>query len=154
MIRRRLSWAALGFGVILSAASMAHAQAQPGDPASRPALSPWFGLYQKNGGPLDNYHMFVRPRFQLNNTLRQQQDAIQSNNAGIRSLDQEMTSTQERMGIRPTGSASVFMNYSHYYPGPGQSLGNQSVNLGGNHRRAAVSRSTSAARGMQSLKSR
>ncbi|MEN6457944.1 MAG: hypothetical protein ABFC63_03375 [Thermoguttaceae bacterium] len=115
MTQRRLGWAVLAAGVVLSLVQVAGAQ-MPGDPANRPTLSPWFGLYQKNGGPLDNYHMFVRPRLQLNNTLRQQQDAIGRNDAGIHTLDQEMTRYQEQAGVRPTGSSSVFMYYSHYYP--------------------------------------
>lgn len=144
MRRFRIGWIALTVGMLLSLAAVAHGQGQPGDPAGRPPLSPWFGLYRKNGGPLDNYHMFVRPQFQLENTLRQQQNAIQRNDAGVRSLGQEMTWQQEQLGMRPTGSGSVFMYYSHYYPGKGQ--GSQPGLAAAGPRRWAVPRSSSSGR--------
>jgi hypothetical protein len=96
----------------------------------RPVLSPWFGLYQRNGGPLDNYHTFVRPKIAINDTFQQQQSAIQHNNAGINSLGQDVLQLQEPGTVRPTGTASVFMNYSHYYPTHargGQALHNQAI---------------------------
>ena len=60
--------------------------------------------------------MFVQPQLQLNDVLQRQQAAIGYNYAGMNSLGREMTMTQEHLGVRPTGSASVFMYYSHYYP--------------------------------------
>jgi hypothetical protein len=147
MMRLRLDWALLTVGVVLAYASLA--QGQGGEPASRPMLSPWFSLYQKNGGLLDNYHMFVRPRFQVNNALQQQQDAIQRNDSGIHSLGQEMTRVQEQALVRPTGSGSVFMSYSHYYPSQGS--GGQSATSQGGQRRWAVSRPGSPTRAMPSV---
>jgi hypothetical protein len=117
MTRLQVVAAFLTVGAVLSIAHLAQAQGQATDFGNRPTLSPWFGLYQKNGGPIDNYHTFVRPRIDLNDTLQRQQAGIQRNQAGINSLGQDMTQLQEEhAGIRPTGSASVFMNYSHYYP--------------------------------------
>ena len=117
MTRLQAVAAFLTVGAVLSTTHLAQAQGQATDFGSRPTLSPWFGLYQKNGGPIDNYHTFVRPRIDLNDTLQRQQAGIQRNEAGVNSLGQEMTQMQEEhAGIRPTGSASGFMNYSHFYP--------------------------------------
>jgi len=102
------------FGRVLAFAASARAQAT--DSLYRPTLSPWFGLYQRNGGPIDNYHMFVRPQMDLQNTIQQQQNAIQRNAAGINSLGQDVTQMQEHGTMKPTGTGSGFMNYSHYYP--------------------------------------
>ncbi len=120
MTRLQTVVASLTVGAVLSIAQVTHAQGQATDFGSRPTLSPWFGLYQKNGGPIDNYHTFVRPRVDLNDTLQRQQADIQRNEAGVNSLGQDMTQLQEEhAGVRPTGSATEYvryMNYSHYYP--------------------------------------
>ena len=34
-------------------------------------------LYQKQGGPVDNYHMYIQPQLQLRGTLQQQDANIQ-----------------------------------------------------------------------------
>jgi hypothetical protein len=114
MMRRQLSWAFCAVCAVLSAACSAHAQATSQN--YKPTLSPWFGLYQQNSGPLDNYHTFVRPQIELQNTIQRQRTAIQRNSAGIRSLDQDMTDLHEHGTVRPTGTGSVFMDYSHFYP--------------------------------------
>ncbi len=120
MTRLRTGWMLLTIGAILSLASLAQAQGMyPGQgfsPWSSSPISPWMSLSQRNGGPVDNYHMFVQPQLQLNDVLQRQQAAIGYNYAGMNSLGREMTMTQEHLGVRPTGSASVFMYYSHYYP--------------------------------------
>jgi hypothetical protein len=130
-------WAALALVVVLGGAGVANAQAVGADAVRRPAISPWLSLYQKNGGPLDNYHMFVRPRFQVLNNFQQQSDAIQRNDANIAATDRQMSSYQQRLGVRPTGSGSTFMYYSHYYPTSGP--GGQQASSG--QRRWAVARS-------------
>jgi hypothetical protein len=118
MTRLRIVQTCLTVGVVLALAQSAHAQGTDFGPY--PTLSPWFNLYQKNNGPLDNYHMFVRPRIDLNDSLQQHQAAIRRNSAGLNSVDQDLTQLQEHAsGVRPTGTASVFMNYSHYYSAQG-----------------------------------
>ena len=82
---------------------------------TRPALSPWFQLYQDNPGPLSNYHTYVRPRMELQKTLDQQRADLRRQNARVNSLGQQMSGMQRAYPIRPTGTASSFMNYSHYY---------------------------------------
>jgi hypothetical protein len=84
-----------------------------------PTLSPWFGLYQKNTGPLDSYHYFVRPRMEAYDAYQQQNSAIEQQSAHLNSFGQELTQLQHEGPIRPTGSASVYMNYTHYYPALG-----------------------------------
>jgi hypothetical protein len=113
MTQLRAHWTGLTLSVVLSVACSV--QAQTGDLGQSPTFSPWFGLYQRNGGPLDNYHTFVRPKIELANTLQGQQAAIQRNTAGINSLGQDVQQLQEPGTVRPTGTGSVFMNYSHYY---------------------------------------
>ena len=101
MTRSRLTWVLLTVGAALSVAGSAHAQAVGS--LYSPTLSPWFGLYQKNGGPVDNYHNFVLPQLQLQDTLQRQQAAIQRNDAGLNSLDQDVTQLHDHGGVRPLG---------------------------------------------------
>ena len=86
-----------------------------------PTISPWLNMFRRDPGPLDNYHTFVQPRIQAQQTLRQQEAAIQRNQAAIGSVNEQLTQieAQRETSIRPTGSASTFMNYSHYYGGRG-----------------------------------
>ena len=114
MTRRQSGWAFLTVCTVLSIACSAHAQATSQN--YKPTFSPWFGLYQRNSGPLDNYHTFVRPQIDLQDTIQRQRAAIQRNSAGINSLDQDMTDLHEHGTVRPTGTGSVFMDYSHFYP--------------------------------------
>jgi hypothetical protein len=111
MTRPSAQRASLAIGLLLLVVSSSHAQVLA--PGNRPTLSPWFGLYQRNGGPLDNYHTFVRPQIDLDNTLQRHQTAIQRNNAGVASLGLELV---EQGQVHPTGTGSVYMDYSHYYP--------------------------------------
>lgn len=86
----------------------------------KPTISPWFNLYNRNTGPLDNYNTYVRPEMELRDTLQQHASGIQRNSTGIRSLGHEVNQLQTEGLIRPTGTGSGFMNYSHYYPALGQ----------------------------------
>jgi hypothetical protein len=119
MARRSAICATLTLGILLLAASSSYAQVLA--PGNRPTFSPWFGLYQRNGGPLDNYHTFVQPRIELDNTLQRHQAAIHRNNEGVASLNRELSQFGEQTQMHPTGTGSVFMDYSHYYPSLGGS---------------------------------
>ena len=101
-------------GFILSHGTPAAAQ---GYRPATPTLSPWLNLYEKRGGPLDPYHQFVRPELRLRDTLRQQDLTNQRQGADVSALGSQVTQMEEdqRAPISPTGSASVFMSYSHYY---------------------------------------
>jgi hypothetical protein len=112
------------------------AQAQTMYRPSSPTISPWFGLYQRNSGPLDPYHSIVRPQLQLRNTLRQQSADIQYNNQQINSVGQEVTQMQEQGPLPMTGTGSVFMDTAHYFPsGTYGSSGYGYSAYGGNARR-------------------
>jgi hypothetical protein len=88
-----------------------------------PALSPWFDLYQKHAGPLDNYNMFVRPEMQLRNTLQNQQSNLQVQGSTISTQQQQLTQMEEdRRGVAPTGTPTGFLNQGHYF-GLSNSLG-------------------------------
>ncbi len=83
---------------------------------SQPTFSPWLNLYQKNSGPLDNYHTYVRPEMQLRDTLRQQHTMLREQGEGILELSGQMEAVQHgRSPAHPTGAGSVFMDYGHYY---------------------------------------
>jgi hypothetical protein len=97
--------------------------AQPRNYSSQtvaPPISPWMNLYQKNPGPLDNYHTYVLPQLQLRNTLQQYDSNFQQQGSSIQTLGQDFTGLQQQQRegqqVHPTGAASVFMSYSHYYP--------------------------------------
>ena len=78
---------------------------------SRGPISPWMNMWIRKPGPLDNYHTYVQPAMQLQRTIGQQNNALMQNALGIQSLGQQMDGQ-----VRPTGTGSVFMEYSHYYP--------------------------------------
>jgi hypothetical protein len=102
-------------GILQAVASSAAAQ---GYPSSRPALSPWMNLFQRTGGPVDNYHNYVRPQIQLHDTLRQQNARIQQQAAGLQSVNQQLQDVEQQRVLPRTGTGSVFMDYSHYYTAP------------------------------------
>jgi hypothetical protein len=113
MVRLRILSGGLTASIIFIWATCANAQ---GYRPATPTLSPWFNLYQRNPGPLDNYNMFVQPRMDLQQTLNQQTSNIQQNSVKLKSLGKEVNQIQKEGPARPTGSSSTFMNYSHYYP--------------------------------------
>ena len=110
-------------------------------------VSPWMGLWQRNTGPLDNYHSYVLPQMQLNAALQSQNAALGRQAAGLQYLGEAVTNQQTGQlgtsGMSPTGQNATFMNYSHYFglnrqmPGSGSSItprtfGNTSLNNAGN----------------------
>ena len=71
-----------------------------------PALSPWFNLYNKQGGPVDNYNMYVAPDLQLRSTLQAQQLYNQRQAADATVLDRQVSQLeQNRLGVQPTGAS-------------------------------------------------
>ncbi len=95
---------------------------QYGRGLSSPRLSPWLNLFRREGGSLDNYHRFVRRDIQLRDTLKRQQYGLQRQATAINSLGNQFLQAQQNAAVRPTGTGSVFMNYSHYYP-QGRAMG-------------------------------
>jgi hypothetical protein len=93
------------------------AQAQiPGYRPTRPTLSPYFDLYRFEPGPLGGYLSDFRPRQEVRQALQRQSARVQQQSATIRSLDRRMSLVEGPVDlVRPTGTGSGFMNYSHYY---------------------------------------
>jgi hypothetical protein len=86
--------------------------------ANRPTLSPWFGLFQKNSGPLPNYHTFVRPEQDALANSGAQSAQIQQQGDRLRIMGQQMNEFQQpggESGLKPTGKKATYMDYSHYY---------------------------------------
>jgi hypothetical protein len=109
----------LALGCILCASQSAWAQRlQRYQPPYGPTLSPYLEYYRRPSGVLNNYHMFVRPRVELRQTLRSQQQQILTLD---RELRRAAVSQVREAEVAPTGTGSGFMNYSHYYPSAGAS---------------------------------
>jgi hypothetical protein len=114
MSRMATFLAAFVLAAIVFSAAPAWAQ---GYTPQRPVLSPWLQLEQTNTGPLDNYHTYVQPQIQLNETLRAQNAAIERQQVGLQNLSDQMISPQGRTAaMGPTGQGASFMNYGHYFP--------------------------------------
>jgi hypothetical protein len=79
-------------------------------------ISPWMNMWQRKPGPLDNYHTYVQPDLQLQRVVSQQHNSLMQNAAGIQYLGNQMQNGQKEIPVRPTGTNSVYMDLSHYYP--------------------------------------
>lgn len=121
----RLHWSLVLVVVLAAAGGVSPVEAQSSKyyRPPRPTFSPWFNLFQKNTGPLDNYHSFVRPEQRLFKTLQNQGTAIEQQRTQMGTLGQQVTQLERPSTVRPTGTGSTFMNYSHYYPSGGASAG-------------------------------
>lgn len=98
-----------------------------------PTLSPWLDLFRADLGVLDPYNSLVRPRLEFQEQLRRQQLDLARQAAGLSAVRQQMIQSSRPMPIRPTGAASVFMDYSHYYPGFQGSAHAGTPRAGGRH---------------------
>lgn len=88
----------------------------------RPAISPYNQLQQNTFNPLQNQNVYQQQVMPL---VQQQQQQIelmdQSRRVNkiqnqVQQIQRSTTSRQVDETIRPTGHASTFMNYSHFYP--------------------------------------
>ncbi len=102
------------FSTTLASPLLAQVGGIPYGPAP---LSPWLNLNTKQGGPVDNYHMFVQPQIQLQNTLQAQQMGIQNNAAAVTAMGERVLyEMQSAYGqIQPTGVAGGFMTQRTYF---------------------------------------
>jgi hypothetical protein len=114
-----------GLAVLAGLATPAAAQV-PGaryTPA-RPTISPYLNLLRPDDAILPNYYTFVRPELQTE-TVRAQQALVNRQQQSM--LFQQQNEIDQVVGgstlrtrvaqVRPTGTASGFMNTSHYFPG-------------------------------------
>ncbi|HKB37283.1 MAG TPA: hypothetical protein VKD72_12585 [Gemmataceae bacterium] len=82
-----------------------------GGPFNPPPTSPYLNL-NRGGNPAINYFNLVRPEFEFRNAYQSLQRQVNLN----RDLVREAL-TEE--GVPATGHSTSFLNYSHYFPGPG-----------------------------------
>ena len=82
-----------------------------------PTISPYLNLTRDDDfNGLPNYFALVRPQLQQEEINRRQQRSIYSLNNDVRMIESRFAiPPQGDPGIRPTGHAVYFMNYSHYF---------------------------------------
>ena len=109
-------------GMAGTAAAQGNGQLPFSNMYSRPTVSPYLQLQQQGMNPLQNqniYQTMVQPQVQ------QQQQQIEMLNqrrqlgkvqGQVQQIQQSSQARQLNETIRPTGHASTYMNYSHYYP--------------------------------------
>lgn len=99
----------------LSAAMCGSAGAQdyPRYTPSRPTLSPYLNLTTPNRGVLPNYFSLVRPLQTQRSIDTRLTAAAQAQARTIRNLSQLTAAPPASQG---TGTASVYRQYSHFYP--------------------------------------
>lgn len=121
MNRLLLLLATLIGSALLSCVQPAEAQYPPPRSPyfSSSRFSPWLELYRRDPGVLGAYLSHVRPRQELQSILGQQALSLQRQQASVRSLQGQVYRLEQAGSLRPTGTGSVFMNYSHYYPALG-----------------------------------
>jgi len=118
MSRWSILLAIVVFGLSLSSVLTLHAQVGGiPSPYGPPPLSPWLNLYQKQGGPVDNYHMFVQPQVQLRDSLQMQQTGIQRNAAGMAAMGERFQSQIDAASTMPdpTGASTGFLNHTIFF---------------------------------------
>ena len=87
----------------------------------RPSVSPYNQLTQQGMNPLQNqtvYQTMVQPQMQQQQQQieqLQQRRQMQQVQAQVANMNSPRTRQLDE-SIRPTGHASTYMNYSHYYP--------------------------------------
>jgi hypothetical protein len=115
-------------GLAFFAGSCLDASSAFGQTSYRPyksTISPWMNLFQRNPGPLDNYHSYVQPQLQLQQTINQQNAELQQQSTRLQSLaSKELVQGHDQ--VHPTGTGGVFMEYSHYF----QTHAKQGSNVG------------------------
>jgi hypothetical protein len=88
----------------------------------RPTVSPYLQLQQQGMNPLQNqniYQTMVQPQLQQQQQqiqMLQQQRQLNRVQGQVKQIQQSSQARQIDETIRPTGHASTYMNYSHYYP--------------------------------------
>ena len=119
--------AVVGLSAGLIAAGQSHAQGPGNKPFEntyrRPNVSPYNQLTQQGFNPLQSqtiYQQLVQPQMQQQQQQieqLQQRRQMQQVQAQVASMN-TARGRQLDASIRPTGHASTYMNYSHFYPMP------------------------------------
>ena len=98
--------------VLTSLPTIASAQDVPRYSPQRPTISPYLNLTRNGRGSLPNYYSLVRPQLNQQSFDRQAAATARSQALAIQSL-KSVPLTQVS---GPTGTGSVYQNYSHFYP--------------------------------------
>jgi hypothetical protein len=103
-----MSWRALmTVGIVLFVTGSA--SAQPTNPVSRPAFSPYLNLNRPGGSPTLNYYGLVRPEIQARQSIQGLQGSVAANQQAIGGLQTELTE------LPGTGHQATFLNYRSYF---------------------------------------
>ena len=79
---------------------------------------PAYDLYRAPTGILPNYYQYYLPNKRLQQNLRMQDNQLRRQASEVRAMQTQWQSGgQSGASMSPTGRGSVFMNYSHFYPG-------------------------------------
>jgi Ca2+-dependent lipid-binding protein len=128
MSTRKTTAVRIAAGALLAVAFSATAEAQsPGskpfqDTYRRPTVSPYLQLQQQGMNPLQNqniYQTMVQPQVQQQQQqieMLQQRRQLGKVQGQVQQIQQSSQARQINETIRPTGHASTYMNYSHFYP--------------------------------------
>lgn len=96
------------------------ASAQPGSVS--PPLSPWLLMTNRGGSAsgFSNYHEFVRPRMEMERTMRTQGDLLTRTASATKKIEDQMSEDNALSAPKITGSqqsAAAFRNHAHWYRG-------------------------------------
>ncbi len=100
--------------LVLGIAIAAEGQQRQYQPPSRPALSPYLDYFRADVGLLDRRNAIVAPDIRTQQNFQQLQSRISDQRSQLNSLQGQVEQIRDPK-MRRTGTASAFMNYSHYY---------------------------------------
>jgi len=107
---------ALFFWHVLPAPAQAFYGRYPGGAPFVAPTSPYLNLNRAGSSPAINYFNLVRPEFEFRNAYQSLQGQVNQNRELVRE-------TIVEGGLPVTGHSTSFLNYSHFYPGPGVRAG-------------------------------
>ena len=89
---------------------------------SSPTVSPYLNLLRRDSGGVPNYYSFIRPQQRQQTVNNRQRVVNQQIGRALQRQQDELLQFGDQMQtqITPTGSGSVFLNFSHYYFAPGR----------------------------------
>ncbi len=108
---------AASFALVLTLGPAAWAQypnPKKAPPPQRPTISPYVNLLRRGNSTAFNYYTLVRPELEFRSQFAQQGAAIYQLRGDVQAQANAASATNEQ---RPTGHATSFLNYSHYFPG-------------------------------------
>ena len=115
------TWAVVG-ACVAATPALAQRETPFSSTYRRPSVSPYMQLQQQGFNPLQQqniYQTMVQPQVQQQQqqiemlAQRRQLGRVQGQ---VQQIQQSSQARQLNETIRPTGHASTYMNYSHYYP--------------------------------------